>query len=121
MINDKKIEYTGQDIQEQYRKVLQDYHTMKQQYEDAKNRIAVLEDREKEIVTILSENILQEQEYQSAMKKAKNCIQKQRKEIQIYKSELEKYRRIMNKVNNTWYGKLALKVYRVLVRLKFFG
>ena len=52
------------------------------------------------------------------MQKAKRTIQKQQTEIQLLHAENESYKQKLSVIYNTWYGKLAMKCYNFLKKLK---
>lgn len=52
------------------------------------------------------------------MEKAKRTIQKQQTEIQLLHAENESYKQKLSVIYNTWYGKLAMKCYNFLKKVK---
>ena len=52
------------------------------------------------------------------MEKAKRTIQKQQTEIQILHAENESYKQKLSVIYNTWYGKIAMKCYNFLKKVK---
>lgn len=52
------------------------------------------------------------------MEKAKRTIQKQQTEIQILRAENESYKQKLSVIYNTWYGKIAMKCYNFLKKIK---
>lgn len=52
------------------------------------------------------------------MEKAKRTIQKQQTEIQLLRAENESYKQKLSVIYNTWYGKIAMKCYNFLKKVK---
>ena len=52
------------------------------------------------------------------MQKAKRTIQKQQTEIQLLRAENESYKQKLSVIYNTWYGKIAMKCYNLLKKIK---
>ncbi len=108
-----------------YRESNERYDTMKQwlSVKDAKlqeleGNFAISKNEASEAAELLKVFAVEEQHSQLVIQKAKRLIQKQQKEMQLMRVDLENHRRIVSKITNTWYGRVALKCYRMLKKIK---
>lgn len=121
--------------EQNYQKVKGWFETKKEQVEQQRETIATLEQRclqipklEKELEKcnekIASQEQLLKQSYEELgtqeklLESVKRQLQQMNTKLQLLNIENKEYETKLNKIYGTWYGRIALKVYKVLKKVK---
>lgn len=119
-------------LKEWHESSLEKVKTLQKQAEEAGQLKTVLEERLRESKEAyerikkwrendqqkLIDTVKAEHQQMLVMQKAKRTIQKQQTEIQLLHAENESYKQKLSVIYNTWYGKLAMKCYNFLKKIK---
>ena len=103
----------------------ENYSRMKEWYENSLNKVREVteayermkqwrEDEHQKLLDVIEA----EHQQMLIMQKAKKTIQKQQTEIQILCAENESYKQKLSVIYDTWYGKIAMKCYKFLKKVK---
>ena len=110
----KKIREQQDKIQEQLCEIQKQQEKIREQAEAYERIKQWRENDQQKLIDVIKA----EHQQMLIMQKAKKTIQKQQTEIQILRAENESYKQKLNVIYNTWYGKIAMKCYNFLKKVK---
>jgi len=105
-------------IKEWHEKSLEEIKVLRQQVQDFAKAYEQIKKWRENDQEKLVDVIKAEHQQLLVMQKAKGTIQKQQVEIRFLREENESYKQRLSVIYNTWYGKIAIRCYNFLKKIK---